>query len=158
MSRLRIAVTPGTQQQSVKDLTTSQQNTDSKGSSASVGIGFWLGGSSNGFTLNLGVTGSRGQADGDELTHTNTRIEAGNALLLQSGRDTNIKGAVATGKQVVAQSQHRKPARHQHLKGLESDVGGHVQACSQGGTCDGYNLFPQDSNFNNSAYKFFMRI
>jgi len=37
--------------------------------------------------------------------------------------------------------------------GQESDVGGHAQACSQGGTCDGYNLFPQDQNFNNSAYK-----
>lgn len=35
------------------------------------------------------------------------------------------------------------------------DVGGHAQACSQGGTCDGYNLFPQDANFNNSAYKVF---
>lgn len=31
----------------------------------------------------------------------------------------------------------------------------HAQACSQGGTCDGYNLFPQDKNFNNSAYKVF---
>lgn len=27
--------------------------------------------------------------------------------------------------------------------------------CSQGGTCDGYNLFHQDRNFNNSAYKVF---
>ncbi|MGL6487869.1 hypothetical protein ACSZNF_12985 [Aeromonas hydrophila] len=35
------------------------------------------------------------------------------------------------------------------------DVGGHVQACCQGGTCDSYNPFPQDKNFNNSAYKVF---
>ncbi|WP_339437367.1 hemagglutinin repeat-containing protein [Pseudomonas sp. EL_65y_Pfl1_R32] len=40
-------------------------------------------------------------------------------------------------------------------QGRETDVGGHAQACSQGGTCDGYNLFPQDRNFNNSAYKVF---
>ncbi|UXA70855.1 DNA/RNA non-specific endonuclease [Xanthomonas prunicola] len=40
-------------------------------------------------------------------------------------------------------------------RGRDSDVGGHAQACSQGGTCDDYNLFPQDSNFNNSAYKVF---
>ncbi len=38
-------------------------------------------------------------------------------------------------------------------EGLPADVGGHIQACSQGGTCDRYNLFPQDANFNNSAYK-----
>ena len=38
-------------------------------------------------------------------------------------------------------------------EGLPTDVGGHIQACAHGGTCDRYNLFPQDANFNNSAYK-----
>ena len=38
-------------------------------------------------------------------------------------------------------------------EGLSTDVGGHVQACSLGGTCDRFNLFPQDGNFNNSGYK-----
>jgi filamentous hemagglutinin len=38
-------------------------------------------------------------------------------------------------------------------EGLPTDVGGHIQACSLGGTCDRFNLFPQDGNFNNSAYK-----
>ena len=38
-------------------------------------------------------------------------------------------------------------------KGLPEDVGGHIQACSLGGTCDNFNLFPQNKNFNNSAYK-----
>lgn len=37
--------------------------------------------------------------------------------------------------------------------GLDGDVGGHIQACSFGGTCDAYNIFPQNGNFNNSAYK-----
>jgi autonomous glycyl radical cofactor GrcA len=40
-------------------------------------------------------------------------------------------------------------------EGLETDVGGHIQACSMGGTCDRFNLFPQDKNFNNSGYKAF---
>ncbi|VVN23721.1 hypothetical protein PS623_04421 [Pseudomonas fluorescens] len=40
-------------------------------------------------------------------------------------------------------------------QGRDTDVGGHAQACSQGGTCDGYNLFPQDKNFNVSAYRKF---
>ena len=38
-------------------------------------------------------------------------------------------------------------------EGLSTDVGGHIQGCRFGGTCDRYNLFPQDSNFNNSDYK-----
>lgn len=38
-------------------------------------------------------------------------------------------------------------------EGLPTDVGGHIQACSLGGTCDRFNLFPQDGNFNNSGYK-----
>ena len=40
-------------------------------------------------------------------------------------------------------------------EGLEKDVGGHIQACSMGGTCDRFNLFPQNANFNNSGYKKF---
>ncbi|MCG6578112.1 filamentous hemagglutinin N-terminal domain-containing protein [Pseudomonas sp. AF32] len=81
---------------------TDKQDTDSKGSSASIGIGFSLGGTRNGFTLDLGASGSRGRADGDELTYTNTHVVAGNQLLLSSGDDTNLKGAVASGKQVLA--------------------------------------------------------
>ena len=38
-------------------------------------------------------------------------------------------------------------------QGDKGDVGGHIQACSLGGTCDNFNLFPQNSNFNKSAYK-----
>lgn len=38
-------------------------------------------------------------------------------------------------------------------EGLNGDVGGHIQACRLGGTCDRFNLFPQNGNFNNSAYK-----
>ncbi|MEX5568373.1 hypothetical protein Q1J55_11180 [Pseudomonas syringae] len=40
---------------------------------SSVGISFSLG-TKNGFTLDLGATGNLGQADGDELTHTNTKV------------------------------------------------------------------------------------
>lgn len=38
-------------------------------------------------------------------------------------------------------------------EGIAGDVGGHIQACRHGGTCDRFNLFPQNSNFNNSAYR-----
>ncbi|HFK2906692.1 TPA: hemagglutinin repeat-containing protein [Stenotrophomonas maltophilia] len=40
-------------------------------------------------------------------------------------------------------------------EGIAGDVGGHIQACRHGGTCDRYNIFPQNSNFNSSAYKKF---
>jgi filamentous hemagglutinin len=38
-------------------------------------------------------------------------------------------------------------------EGVTGDVGGHAQACSLGGTCGRFNLFPQNGNFDNSAYK-----
>ncbi|MGH8383470.1 filamentous hemagglutinin N-terminal domain-containing protein [Pseudomonas sp.] len=38
-------------------------------------------------------------------------------------------------------------------EGLPTDVGGHIQGCQFGGTCDRFNIFPQGRNFNNSAYK-----
>lgn len=38
-------------------------------------------------------------------------------------------------------------------EGVAGDIGGHIQACRHGGTCDRFNLFPQNANFNNSAYK-----
>lgn len=38
-------------------------------------------------------------------------------------------------------------------EGIAGDVGGHIQACRHGGTCERFNLFPQNSNFNNSAYR-----
>lgn len=81
---------------------TSKQDSDSKGMSASVGIGLSLGGSRNGFTLDLGVSGNRGDADGDTLTHTNTQIAAGNTTTLVSGGNTNLRGAVVSGRQVLA--------------------------------------------------------
>ncbi|HHX4187671.1 TPA: hemagglutinin repeat-containing protein [Burkholderia contaminans] len=80
---------------------TSSQHSTNSGSSASVGIAFTVG-SQNGFSLNAGVAGNRGHADGDSTTWTNTHVTAGDTLTIKSGGDTNLKGAVASGKQVVA--------------------------------------------------------
>ena len=38
-------------------------------------------------------------------------------------------------------------------EGILGDVGGHIQACSLGGTCHRFNLFPQNRKFNNGVYK-----
>jgi len=79
----------------------SQTSTNSS-SSNSVGVGFALGGQSNGFTLNLAASRARGNADGSDVNWNNTHVNANNQLTLQSGGDTTLKGAVATGKQITA--------------------------------------------------------
>uniref|UniRef100_UPI0028A6C279 hemagglutinin repeat-containing protein n=1 Tax=Pseudomonas nitroreducens TaxID=46680 RepID=UPI0028A6C279 len=83
----------------------------------------------------------------------NTRYE------LESGTSfkTNSSGQVEELTFTPVSSKVPRDSRQTEAgkQGRDSDVGGHAQACSQGGTCDGYNLFPQDKNFNNSAYKVF---
>ncbi|MGE7955212.1 hemagglutinin repeat-containing protein [Pseudomonas sp. NPDC089530] len=83
----------------------------------------------------------------------NTRYELDNG----SSFTTNSKGMVeeltfTPRKEKIPRDSRQTAAGKE---GRDTDVGGHAQACSQGGTCDGYNLFPQDRNFNNSAYKVF---
>jgi filamentous hemagglutinin len=78
------------------------QTSTNRASSASVGIGFALGGTQNGFTINAAASQSRGNADGRDVTNTLTTVTAGNALTLNSGRDTNLIGATASGNSVVA--------------------------------------------------------
>ncbi len=80
---------------------TSSQHSTNSGASASVGVSFTVGDKS-GVAFTAGVAGNRGNADGDSSTWTNTHVSAGNELAIQSGGDTNLKGAVASGKQVVA--------------------------------------------------------
>ncbi|MFT3759167.1 hemagglutinin repeat-containing protein [Thauera sp.] len=79
-----------------------EQHSRNRSSSASVGIGFALGGSQNGFTLQLGASQARGEADGSDLTWSHTHIEAGDTLTLIAGGDTTIKGALVQGERVVA--------------------------------------------------------
>lgn len=81
---------------------TAEQRSKNAGSGWNVGVGFAFGGQQNGFTIELAANKARGKADGEDLTHSNTYVSAGNTLSLTSGSDTNLKGAVASGKQVVA--------------------------------------------------------
>jgi len=77
---------------------TADQHSTNKSSSGSIGVS--LGTSGFGVTAS-GSTG-RGNADGSDVSHTNTHVEAGKQLTLHSGGDTLLKGAVASGNQVVA--------------------------------------------------------
>lgn len=85
---------------------TSEQHSTNSSSGASVGIGFAIGGAQNGFTLELAANKARGNADGSDVSYTNSHItgggSAGDRVALQSGGDTNLKGAVVAGNAVVA--------------------------------------------------------
>jgi len=81
---------------------TNSQTSDNQSSGASLGVGFALGGSQNGFTLEAGVSIARGNADGSDMRNNNTSVHAGNMATLVSGSDTQIKGASVSGNGVVA--------------------------------------------------------
>ncbi|WP_242609840.1 hemagglutinin repeat-containing protein, partial [Comamonas thiooxydans] len=69
----------------------------SSSSSGSIGVSV---GQQTGITVS--ASKGRGNQAGDDLTHTNTHMAAGNSVTLQSGGDTHLKGAVVSGKQVIA--------------------------------------------------------
>lgn len=77
--------------------------TDRKSSAASGGVGVAIsigsGGASAGITAN--ASGSKGKGEGTDVNWTNSHINAGNTLVLQSGGDTALRGAVASGRQVI---------------------------------------------------------
>jgi filamentous hemagglutinin len=83
----------------------------------------------------------------------NTRYELDNGDAFVTNSHGMVEELTFTPANVKVPRDSRQTAAGK--EGRETDVGGHAQACSQGGTCDGYNLFPQDQNFNNSAYKVF---
>ncbi|WP_420482794.1 hemagglutinin repeat-containing protein [Burkholderia cepacia] len=80
---------------------TSRQSSKNSGGNFGVGVSIG-GGKQNGIAFTAGVAGNRGNSDGNSTAWTNTHVTAGDTLTIQSGGDTNLKGAVASGKQVVA--------------------------------------------------------
>lgn len=77
---------------------TAAQHSTSKNSSASVG--FSIG--TDGLLFNVGASGGRGKADGADMSWSNSHVEAGQRLTLDAGGDTTLRGAVASGQQVIA--------------------------------------------------------
>lgn len=77
---------------------TAEQHSTNKSSSASIGVSF----GTSGFGVTLAASAGRGNADGSDVTWSNTHVEASNQLTLQSGGDTTLRGAVASGQQVIA--------------------------------------------------------
>jgi len=83
----------------------------------------------------------------------NTRIELSNGNVYVTNADGLVDEVSFQPRLIKQPRDGRQTAAGK--EGLDTDVGGHIQACSLGGTCDRVNLFPQDANFNNSAYKTF---
>ena len=77
----------------------------SENSSASAGVGLAISYGSNGAAL--GVTANaaagRGNADGNDTSWSNSHINAGKTLVIESGGDTLIKGATVSANQVLAE-------------------------------------------------------
>ncbi|HEU4459697.1 MAG TPA: hemagglutinin repeat-containing protein [Methylibium sp.] len=76
-----------------------EQRSTNESSGASVGVSFGFG-AQNGFAIELAANRARGNADGNDVTHANSRVNAGNTLRLSSGGDTMLRGAVASGQRV----------------------------------------------------------
>ncbi len=78
--------------------TQSDRSTHSS-SSASVGVAV----SQSGVGITASASRGKGHANSDDVSYNNTHIAAGNSVTLQSGGDTSLKGAVVSGKQVIAE-------------------------------------------------------
>lgn len=78
-----------------------QARSTSKSGSVGVSIGGGKGGG-----LSFGVTASAskgsGNADGADTTWTNAHVEAGKQLVIESGGDTALRGAIAKGERITA--------------------------------------------------------
>lgn len=81
---------------------TTKRDSANHSGSASIGVGFALGGQQNGFTIELAAAAARGKGNGDSATNHATTINAGDTLSLTSARDTTLEGAQAYGNTILA--------------------------------------------------------
>jgi filamentous hemagglutinin len=79
----------------------SSQHSTNSSSGASIGVNYNIGGTQNGWSLELAANRASGKADGDTTSYSNSHVSAGSTVNLQSGGDTNIKGGVVSAANVV---------------------------------------------------------
>ncbi|VDR24907.1 Filamentous hemagglutinin [Raoultella terrigena] len=77
---------------------------ESKGGTVGVGIGVGSGGW--GISVSASVNKGKGSESGNGTTHSETTVDAGNSLILNSGRDTTLTGAQVSGDTVIADIGH----------------------------------------------------
>ncbi|MFB5081376.1 hemagglutinin repeat-containing protein [Raoultella sp. C349492] len=73
---------------------------ESKGGTVGVGIGVGSGGW--GISVSASANKGKGSESGNGTTHSETTVDAGNNLILNSGRDTTLTGAQVSGDTVIA--------------------------------------------------------
>lgn len=78
---------------------TTQESSANKSSSASIGVAI----STQGVGFTASASKATGQGAGNGTTYTNTHVEGGQQVVIQSGGDTTLKGATVTGHQITAQ-------------------------------------------------------
>jgi len=78
--------------------TTRRSHSSSSGAGLAISVG------QNGFAFGVTANASRGKGEGEgrDTIWSNTHINAGEQLILESGVDTNLRGAIVSGKQVIA--------------------------------------------------------
>ena len=75
----------------------STQRSRNKANSSSVGASI----GSNGLVGNVAFSTSKGKGDGDDVSNTLTHLAAAENVSITSGSDSNVKGAVIAGQQVM---------------------------------------------------------
>ncbi|MBB4595385.1 hemagglutinin repeat-containing protein, partial [Xanthomonas cannabis] len=81
---------------------TFEQHSTSKSKSAAVGVAITYGADGFAAGITASASGSRGKADGMDVTQRNSHLSAGNTATIISGNDTNLKGAVLSANTVLA--------------------------------------------------------
>ncbi|WP_434985191.1 hemagglutinin repeat-containing protein [Vreelandella zhaodongensis] len=66
-------------------------------SSGSIGLGI----GTNGIALNLDASRAQGHGNGNSTTYTNSQLSAGNQVILNSGGDTALQGAVVSAPNIA---------------------------------------------------------
>ena len=81
---------------------TESNQSKNKSSSTSIGVSVGVGAGGAGLSVDLAASRGKGNANSDSTTYNNTHVTAGETLTLHSGDDTNLIGANAEGKKVIA--------------------------------------------------------
>ncbi|WP_081325946.1 hemagglutinin repeat-containing protein [Pantoea agglomerans] len=78
----------------------SSQRSSSGGSKYGVGVGFGLGGSQNGLSLELAASQNSANGNGSSITHHNSEVSAAGDLTVKAGQDIKLNGANLNGNHV----------------------------------------------------------
>lgn len=110
----------------------SSQKSSSGGSKYGVGVGFGLGGSQNGFSIELAASQNSANGNGSSITHHNSEVNAAGDLTVKAGQDVTLKGANLNGNHVdldagrnleIASQQDRASYdSHQSASGFSASI------------------------------------